>query len=398
MTNSILQIKTRNIYDKIVYFCALTLFLLAKYIEVTTIYYTDPSVSYWVRNIRLLSYLIVFVFLVFQLQYKRYELTKFVAIMLCMVAVSYVAQSITLLTTFMFIFAAKDYEIRDIIRYVVTLQIASTIFIVIGCILGAIPDWTYFIADRYRHSLGFFYPNRLSTIFFFISIALSYLRGERFNLITFVTLETVNCLIFFFTNSRMAFALTTLALVAFLGIRILELLNIKIEFNKNMFALCLFAIPLICILLCWMYNPSIRLLNMFNGMISNRLQMGNNALHSIPLTLFGQKNEWYGFGGLGYLYTVLPGDYNAVDCSYVKILLDNGIIMLVIVIAGYMLAAYNAARRNDVYFCMALVFVFAYCMIEPPLVEMGFNPFVFSLSTLITFDGVIELRSPQVVY
>ena len=143
---------------------------------------------------------------------------------------------------------------------------------------------------------------------------------------------------------------------------------------------------------------------MVDTFISNRLSMGPNALSINSLTLFGQKIQWYGFGGVGYTVDELAGEYNYVDCSYVKILLDNGIVMLILAIGGYMLVAKEKLKAGDRYFCIALLFANIYAMIEPRYIETGFNPFVWCLSSLIENElylaykrGRVHLRSRYLI-
>lgn len=370
---------------KAIYYSALALYLLAKYAEISTIYYTSASVGLGMRYIRLLSYAMIAVYTVLYTRFTREEIIKYMALISCVAIVSYTVHSVTLLAAFMFIFAAKDFDIYEVIRFVVVLQIITTIVIVAGCLAGIVPDWTYFISGRYRHSLGFFYPNRLSSIYFFIVIALFYLVGSGFNIIEIAGLEILNFVIFYFTNSRMAFALTTLALILFLFISVVDRMGMEISFNRKVYICLLVIIPLICIAACWIYKPStMHLLSRINGLISNRIQMGGAALHTKPITLFGNINEWYGFGGLGYLYTQLAGEYNAVDCSFVKIFLDYGVLLWALIIIGYAMAAAYAVDRGDKYLSIAILLVFVYCMIEPNLIEIGFNPFVLCLSALVS--------------
>ena len=101
------------------------------------------------------------------------------------------------------------------------------------------------------------------------------------------------------------------------------------------------------------------------------------------VSAFGEEIKWIGNGGYGYVFTHFDESYNYVDCSYVRILLDYGVIFFVIVIIGFSLAARKAKQENDKYLLLSLAFVAMYSIIEPRLLEIGFNNFVLVLVSLI---------------
>ena len=121
--------------------------------------------------------------------------------------------------------------------------------------------------------------------------------------------------------------------------------------------------------------------------------MGHNALMEHGVSLFGEKIRWIGFGGLGYTTSALKEEYNFVDCSYVKVLLDYGIIFFVIMLSGYALVSYRAIKEKDRFLCNCILFMCIYSIIEPRIIEFGFNPFVLSLCVLFrrnTTDTIEE--------
>ena len=120
-----------------------------------------------------------------------------------------------------------------------------------------------------------------------------------------------------------------------------------------------------------------------NSLISNRFALANKALNEYGISLFGKKIEWIGNGGYGHTFTTFEGTYNYVDCSYVRILLDYGILFLLIVIIGFTMASVKALRENDKYLLITLSFIAIYSIIEPRLIEIGFNSFVLVLVVLV---------------
>lgn len=120
-----------------------------------------------------------------------------------------------------------------------------------------------------------------------------------------------------------------------------------------------------------------------NKLLSNRLYLGNNALHKYGVSMFGKQIKWIGNGGYGHTFTQFEGAYNYVDCSYIRILLDYGVVIFLLVMVGFTMAIRYTIEENNKYLMWALVFVGGYSIIEPRLIEIGFNPFVLMLVVLV---------------
>ena len=379
-----------------IYFFTLALYLLAKDLEISSLYHTVAWIPQFLELLRYISYALIIYISVFMTNYCKKVLIRYIVFMLFFVMISLVARSVTILFNFMFIFAAKDISIRKIIKYVVTFEVIITMCIFLGSLTGIIEDWTYYIAGRYRHSMGYGYPNAILSIFFYSMITVCYLLQAKLKLWHVITFEIINFILFYYTNTRTAFALTAIALVVFWAVKFRKKALKPTLFNRLLYVHSIYLIALFAIAACLLFNPANPLMKMIDAFISNRLSMGHNALMINKQTLFGQKIQWYGFGGLGYTVTKLGGEYNNVDCSYVKILLDNGIVMLSLAIIGYMLVADEKIKEGNRYFCIALLFANIYAMIEPRYIETGFNPFVWCLSSLIENEIYILIKPGRI--
>lgn len=99
------------------------------------------------------------------------------------------------------------------------------------------------------------------------------------------------------------------------------------------------VVAIFAILLHAFYNPQNTIYFQLNKLLSGRLALGQNAMSEYGISLFGKDIEWIGFN----MEETLRGTYNYVDCSYVKILLDHGILFLGIVLLAY---AYMLKKIN----------------------------------------------------
>ena len=381
------SIKNRDVY----FFIALGLYLLAKDIEISTVYFTVQWVPMVLKILRYASYAMIILISIFLTKYSKKILIRYAVFMLLFLMVSLTAGSVTIFFNFAFIFAAKDIPFSKVIKFVVMIQAIVSISIVLGCIGGVIEDWIYYrTADFIRHSLGYGYPNALPSIFFYLMLAICYLMRDRFRLWHLVAAEVVNYVIFYYTNARAGFGLTAVALVVLWALKYITKPLKANHASRFLYIHSIYLIAVFAILVCYFYDPENPLLAKANHLLSSRLVYGHNALHTYKVTLFGQNIPWVGWGGYGHTTDTLAGEYNYVDCAYIKILLDNGILMLLAAILGYMLAAYEELKKGNRYFCAALLFANIYAMIEPRYIETGFNPFVWALSSLIMYEICLE--------
>lgn len=387
-----MKIKNRNT----IYFMALGLYLIAKDFEISAAYYTISWMPQLLEILRYTSYALIIYISVFYTHYSIKVFQRYVIFMLLFLAISLTAGSVTILFNFMFIFAAKDIPVKKMIKYVVSLQAVITISIFLGSLTGFIEDWTYLIAGRFRHSMGYGYPNAIPTIYFYTVLAVCYMMREKLKLGHLLIFEVLNYVLFYYTNTRTAFALTAIALVVLWALKFRKKPLSPFHSSRFLYVHSVYLIAIFAILACYFYNPANLLMRAIDAFISNRLSMGHNALMINRITLFGQKIQWYGFGGIGYTIAELAGEYNNVDCSYVKILLDSGIVMLLLAIVGYMYVANEELNKGNRYFCIVLLFANLYAMIEPRYIETGFNPFVWCLSSLIGNDIYLAIRRGRV--
>lgn len=67
--------------------------------------------------------------------------------------------------------------------------------------------------------------------------------------------------------------------------------------------------------------------------------------------------------------------YNYVDCSYLQLLLEYGVLFLIAVIGIYTVAIYRAVKVQDYYLVWILLIVLLFGITEPRLMNFAFNPF-----------------------
>lgn len=364
------------------FFIALAIYMIAKTIEISTMFNDISWMPQLMKLLRYISYGIIAIKLIYDGFYTEVEIVKILLIFILLGLISLHINSNVLFCSFFFIIAARNIDMRKLLLGVFGIQLFLTVMIAIASQIGLVSDWMYSIEGRNRHSLGYIYPSYIASIFFYMILAYMYIRKEKLQLLETIVIGLLNCIIFVLTDSKTSFILTFLVIVVFFTLKYYkkEIKNNLI--SKLLYSYSVFGIAIISIFACIIYSDENNFLVKINSFINNRLIMGHNALLEYGVTLFGERIRWIGFGGLGYTTGVLKGEYNFVDCSYVKVLLDYGIIFFVVMLSGYALVSYRAIERKDRFLCTCILFMCIYSIIEPRIIEFGFNPFVLSLCVL----------------
>ena len=72
-------------------------------------------------------------------------------------------------------------------------------------------------------------------------------------------------------------------------------------------------------------------------------------------------------------------NYFFLDCSYIKIALEYGILLLGIVLIIYCMIGFRARLEQDWVLLWILAIVAVQCMIEHHMLDISYNPFLWAL-------------------
>ena len=99
---------------------------------------------------------------------------------------------------------------------------------------------------------------------------------------------------------------------------------------------------------------------------------GRAGIDEYGLKLFGNKIEW-----IGYDADWESGmKYNYVDSSYLQIALEYGIIVLAVILLLYALLIFTSIKNKKYYLCWLALIILVFCVTEPRLVKLAYNPFL----------------------
>ncbi|WP_304684740.1 hypothetical protein [Ileibacterium valens] len=299
-------------------------------------------------------------------------LIAFIAIMIYLTSGSLIPFALLLM------FGVMQYvKTEKVLKWIFFTQTITAVGIILLSLVGVIENLGYPTFLRgIRYSFGYIFPLELHVHFLILSLMYLYLYPKQHGWKSFLGISVLNFVLYHFTIARTSFILAEFAAIMSL---IIALLPSRFKDSLCRWKSWRYLIPgltvfvfLFFIFLCLAYNPDLLAWERLDDMLSGRLRLGQSALQTYPLTLFGQTVKWLGSGGPEGVY-VWESAYNYVDNSYIKDLIDNGIIFWTLEILGYIWLQLRMLRsRNLMGFTIIWVF-FILGMMEPRLVLIPFN-------------------------
>ncbi len=354
---------------EILFLIAITVYLSSQFLVDLTVLKTNPFLLVATQYIRYACYLLAVIKIIMDWYHAK---------SLCRICIVAILVGITILNlrenTFAFyllmIIAAKDVNFRKIIRQACFVQGIGLATVVFSSQVGLIENFLYIQSGRYRYSLGFTYTTTGPILFFFFMMCYVYLRKEKMRIYEFIVLEVFNYWFYLMTDTRVSFYLSSLMLAYLFFMRYFWQ-NRKDKIRKNNW---LILAPTGCcvgalfIHIC--YNPEKNIWVTLNTFLNARLRLGWEAMQTYGVTLFGQNIQW-----VGHTKLASEIEYNYVDCSYMQILLECGIVFLILVVAAYTYMMYVGVKIKDFYLQTVLLFIVVFSITEPRLMNLTFNPF-----------------------
>ena len=287
--------------------------------------------------------------------------------------------------------AARPLDLRKLLQLIFATQLAGCLVTVALAFAGLIPDLAYSSSlGVYRHSLGYIYPLEMHSHVFFLFLLGVWLYRKKYGWLAFGALTALNFGVFCLTVARTSFLMTEAA-----ALLMLAAVKMPAGFRQKLFgwkhfktllvcfAVCMFVLPIAA---CLLYTDSSAFWVRMNTLMTSRLSLCREALETYPVTLFGQKIAWLGSGGISPVY-VWEDSYNFADISYVKDLLDYGILLYVLLMGGYCWMMQHFALKKDLCGLVCCVCVLGSCVMEPRLLSVSLNTFLLFLSIPLLYSN-----------
>lgn len=293
---------------------------------------------------------------------------------LCIIfALSWYESRINILIWLMLILiAAFGQESRRAVFIAAVTASAVLLFNILACETGIIDNYIFDAGgERPRSSMGFVWTSVAPTILFFIALEYIYLSKSSMKIWEYLMIEAVNVYLFLKTDTNLPFLFISAFLVFF---AVEGFFKNRFGFLKHLKWLYYLSPLIICgisIAATLLPDTSSELWIKLNTLLNNRPALARAGFDTFALTPFGQQIEWHG----GSITAGVDEIYNYVDCSYIKVLFDYGIVFLAAILCIYTFLIVRAAREGDYWLLLACIIILIHSLTEPRIVDITFNIF-----------------------
>ena len=362
---------------EIVFLGALIIYIVSNILAGSVLTYSSTDqltvMHYITKLCRYVAYAMFTLKIIYDAYYSRRSLV-YLLIIFSLVGLTYLGcVNKTILFYLLVVVAAIGIPSNHVLKVTCWTQVIMLILLVAGSQLGIIMDYVRVDSGRIRHFLGFSWTTTGPILFLFVMLQYIFLKCGVISWIEGLILLFVSSFFYIMTNARLAFFMSVASITFFL------LFNKSIKNGrfvitlKKIFIMIPEMIALFAFAIHYFYNPNNQIFYRLNTLLSGRLYLGKNAIEKYGIHLFGQKIEWIGYG----ISENLRGEYNYVDCSYLQIIVEYGVVFLLLVLAIYSLMIKKSIENKQYYLTWILLIILVFSITEPRLLNLTFNPFVF---------------------
>ncbi len=327
---------------------------------------------------------------------------KYVVLSGLAVAVSITADERSLAFLLVLLLAARGVKTDKLFRVTLWLQIFLVLFVFLSAMTGVIADLMFERNSVFnRHSLGYWFPSYIMSYYFFALLLLFWTQKKPLHWRTVALLEGLNILLFLLTDARLGLLMNT-GLIAVEFCRSVEKIRVPMHrFVDKVLGLrglgtavrwgWMLLPELLCaFLVVLLTHPGSKLSVYTDYFLSNRIYYAWMGVRKYGIHLLGNPIEWVGYGARPDMSAV-EKTYNFVDCSYPFILLNFGLLVFVALLFGLFWVSLQLGRKGDLHKVFLFGTIFIYCFVEPRLLEVHMNTFLFLMTPLLVRPPYIRL-------
>jgi len=311
---------------------------------------------------------------------KKFTYTKIETIFAFIIGVSFLICAFKNdMYSFLFMLAflivgAKDVSIDKILKVYLLIDSIIMLIAFVCSQLGMIENLQYWKNEQMRFALGSVYPTDFAAHIFYIVLVAICLYNRKVNIV-----EPFMIMIIAFWVYKWTIASTSLICMVVFSVFILGYIICKTKKEKikdNIFIKLLSAVPIlfasIYIFMTVAYDNNNAKWLWINEKLSDRLENSKKGFGINGFNLFGKYIEEKGWGKS----VVERPDYFFLDDSYIRILLEYGIIVFVVVMAILIIVSRRAAYAGRMTMVFAIAFISLHSFMEHHLLDIAYNPFI----------------------
>ncbi|WP_318766684.1 polysaccharide biosynthesis protein [Lactiplantibacillus carotarum] len=296
-----------------------------------------------------------------------------------------------LVVTALLIIGARGVDFRRIVRVYLWLVGVVLLLAWIAAMFGVIKNITFVTTSGLRQSFGVVYTTDFAAHVFYWCCAYLYLIAKRFRVVSLIPVLAATGVIYYFTRTwtdtiaMIILIITFLAYVYRRQLSHVKLVRVSLRYN-------FLAIPIISLSIIWLsavFSYSDRVLVKLNGLLSNRLALGNNAFLAYGVKILGQPlipvNGWGGDRSETFTNDLGNLTYFFIDSSFINMLVSYGLLITLVVVLGITVFLYLRTRKNDYLLPVIFLAIAIASAFDQHFLEVTYNVFILASFSKLPF-------------
>lgn len=342
---------------------------LSMNVLVDSAYEMFPNFSLIFSMVNVISMLFIFIHLL----NKKISVKMIPLLFLCGVCVLVSAFNTGLLRTvfpFLFMIAASDMNWKQLIKVSLIVECILMLFIFCSFLCGILPNESIQRLDgSYRYYMGYTYTTLSANYFFHMVLMYLFVKNKKMQWPSYIIIILLNIFFFITTDTKTIFILIFLILICVFSAEHFSLTwiqkkKVSVLLHNIFYILSFASIELILAFRwgSWFYTK-------INTLLTNRLSLGRQAYDQYGISILGQKITWNTeFNGVDpYLY---------VDCAYMNIAINYGIVILILLCVGFTWVIGKAIKEKNIMLMIICLFLAVHSITDPQIYMMWYNPFL----------------------
>ena len=298
---------------------------------------------------------------------------KYILMSALVVAVSVTADERSLAFLLVILLAARGVQVSKIFRVTLWMQAFLAAFVFLSAAVGFIIDLRFERGGIFnRHALGYWFPSYIMSYYFFVLLLLFWTRKKpRLGLMVNTFLIAVE-----FIRSVEKWRAPLHRLTD--KVMAVPVLGKVIQWGWALLP------ELLCAYIALLFKfPISGIAQKTDYLLSNRIYYAYVGIQKYGIHLLGNNIEWIGYGARTDM-SEIEKTYNFVDCAYVYILLYFGVLVFLGMLFAMFWVSARLGRKGEYHKCFLYGIIFVYCFVEPRLLELNMNTFLFLTVPLLT--------------
>lgn len=375
-------------YWEIIYLILLAFFVGMRFLLSTmfTIYWP----KYFYRTLTVMGMVLVLMHLMLAKDIKKKEILAMAVVTFVFIMSHYVSGYDFLVDLLILILGAYRVNFRNILKTYIAVWSVLLVVTIIGAMTGLAKNLVYYqgeCGERVRMALGICYPTDLAAYVVFLMFAYVCVRDEYITYLEIGVMAVLAGAVYYITDARTDFIVMILVLVSISIYRVFEN-DVNNLMGNRIVEIVIVLFPLIICAICWgltiTYTDSSSLLfEMNQGILSNRLALGKQAVDDYGVTLFGQYVYEKGFGAI----KEWDGFYFFIDCSYVSIGIKYGLVLLIYIVLEIMLIICKMISKHKYHCAVIFIIICMQSMMEHHFIQYWYNPMLLAAFSLFLSEN-----------